>query len=191
MNFLEERIINDGVVKAGNILKVDSFLNHKIDIELLRNMALEWQKRYNGSKITKILTIEASGIALATMTANLLNVPLVFAKKAKTANISDNLYKATVKSYTHNKTNTIVVEKDYINKDDCVLVIDDFLANGEALTGLFEILHQASSTIVGAGIAIEKGFQDGGKKLREMGYRIESLAIIDKMDASSGKIYFR
>lgn len=191
MNFLENKILEFGTVKEGNVLKVDSFLNHQIDIELLRKMAHEWQRRYNGTKITKVLTIEASGIAIATMVASTLNVPLVFAKKSKTSNLSDDLYFSNVKSYTHNTVNTVFVDKKYLSSLDHILIIDDFLAHGEALSGLIDLVNQAGATLAGAGIAIEKGFQDGGKKLREKGYRIESLAIIESMDDKSGEICFK
>ncbi len=191
MNFLEKKISECGEIKPGNVLKVDSFLNHQIDIAVVREMALEWQRRYNGSKITKILTIEASGIALATMMAIILNVPLVFAKKSKTSNLDDNVYSSKVKSYTHNTTNMVVVSKKYLSSDDYILIIDDFLAHGEALMGLIDLVNQAGATVVGAGIAIEKGFQNGGKSIREKGYRIESLAIIESMDSDTGKVIFK
>lgn len=191
MNFLEKKIIECGEVKPGNVLKVDSFLNHQIDISIVREMALEWQRRYNGTKITKILTIEASGIALATMVASVLNVPLVFAKKSKTSNLDDNVYSSQVKSYTHNTTSLVVVSKKYLSSDDYILIIDDFLAHGEALSGLINLVHQSNAHFVGAGIAIEKGFQDGGKIIRSQGYRVESLAIVDSMNGETGEIKFR
>lgn len=191
MNFLETRIQTDGVVKAGNVLKVDSFLNHQIDISLIREMAYEWQRRFNGKKITKILTIEASGIALASIVAGIYNVPLLFAKKSKTINLDGELYHAEVESFTHKTTSNIVVSKKFLTSDDYVLIIDDFLANGCALKGLISLCDQAGAIVSGIGIAIEKGFQDGGKLIRDLGYQLESLAIIEAMDDKTGKITFR
>lgn len=191
MNFLEARISQDGIVKEGNVLKVDSFLNHQIDISLVREMAYEWQKRFNGKKITKVLTIEASGIGLAAIVASIYNVPLLFAKKSKTLNLDGDLYQASVESFTHKTTSNIVVSKKFLNEDDYVLIIDDFLANGCALQGLISLCNQAKAHVQGIGIAIEKGFQDGGKIIRDLGYQLESLAIIDSMDAKTGTIKFR
>lgn len=191
MNCLEERILKDGVVKKGNVLKVDSFLNHQIDIKLLNEMAKEWVKRFEGKKIDKILTIEASGIGVACIAAQHFNVPVVFAKKAKSINLDGGMYRAEVESFAHKVTNNVIVSKKYLTADDHVLIIDDFLANGCALQGLIEIAKYAGATIEGIGIAIEKGFQGGGALIREMGYQLESLAIIDSMDEETGKITFR
>ncbi|MBR5516578.1 MAG: xanthine phosphoribosyltransferase [Firmicutes bacterium] len=191
MNCLKERILKDGIVKKGNVLKVDSFLNHQIDIGLLNEMAKEWKRRFEGKKINKILTIEASGIGIACIVAQHLNVPLVFAKKAKSINLDGSMYIAEVESYTHQTVNKVVVSKKYLSEEDHILIIDDFLANGCALQGLIEIAKYAGATIEGIGIAIEKGFQGGGKVIREMGYQLESLAIVDSMDAETGKISFR
>ena len=191
MNCLEERILKDGVVKKGNVLKVDGFLNHQIDIKLLNEMAKEWVKRFEGKKIDKILTIEASGIGVACIAAQHFNVPVVFAKKAKSINLDGGMYRAEVESFTHKVTNNVIVSKKYLTADDHVLIIDDFLANGCALQGLIEIAKYAGATIEGIGIAIEKGFQGGGALIREMGYQLESLAIIDSMDEETGKITFR
>lgn len=191
MNCLEERILKDGVVKKGNVLKVDGFLNHQIDINLLNEMAKEWVKRFEGKKINKILTIEASGIGVACIAAQHFNVPVVFAKKAKSINLDGGMYRAEVESFTHKVTNNVIVSKKYLTADDHVLIIDDFLANGCALQGLIEIAKYAGATIEGIGIAVEKGFQGGGALIREMGYQLESLAIIDSMDEETGKITFR
>ena len=191
MNCLEERILKDGVVKKGNVLKVDGFLNHQIDIKLLNEMAKEWVKRFEGKKIDKILTIEASGIGVACIAAQHFNVPVVFAKKAKSINLDGGMYRAEVESFAHKVTNNVIVSKKYLTADDHVLIIDDFLANGCALQGLIEIAKYAGATIEGIGIAVEKGFQGGGALIREMGYQLESLAIIDSMDEETGKITFR
>ena len=191
MELLEKRIAEDGVIKEGNILKVDSFINHQIDIKLLYEMAMEWKRRFGDKKVTKVLTIEASGIAMATMLAYVYDVPLLFAKKSKTLNLSGDLYSSSVDSFTHKTTSTVVVEKKFLNSSDHVLICDDFLANGCALKGLTDICSQANATVEGIGIVIEKGFQDGGKLIRDMGYQLESLAIIDYMDYKSQKIIFR
>ena len=191
MNFLEERIIQDGIIKPGNVLKVDSFLNHQIDINLMDEMGKEFKKRFEGENITKILTIEASGIGIACMTARFFNVPVVFAKKTQTVVQDDDKYISDVRSYTHQCTNHVFVTKKYINKDDKILIIDDFLAHGQAALGLIDIINQAGAELKGVGIAIEKGFQDGGKTLREKGVHLESLAIVEKMDVETGKIEFR
>ncbi len=191
MKLLEERILKDGVIKEGNILKVDSFINHQIDTSLLHDMCNEWKESFKGKRVTKVLTIEASGIAMGTMLAYSYNVPLVFAKKTKTLNLDGDLYQASVDSFTHKTTNTVVVSKKFLNKDDHVIIVDDFLANGCALRGLIEICNQAGAKVEGIGIVIEKGFQDGGRSIREMGYQLESLAIIDYMDYKTGKIIFR
>lgn len=191
MNFLEERIVNDGIVKEGNVLKVDSFLNHQMDIELFNRMGEEFKKRFSGKPINKILTIEASGIGIACVVAMHFGVPVVFAKKSKSINIEGDMYIAEVESFTHKCRNQVIVSKKFIGKDDHVLIIDDFLANGCALQGLISIVNQAGGTVEGIGIAIEKGFQVGGHLIRNLGYHLESLAIVDAMDASTGNITFR
>ena len=191
MKILKERIQQDGIVKKGNVLKVDSFLNHQIDVTLLNEMAKEWVKRFEGKKINKILTIEASGIGIACIAAQHFNVPVVFAKKAKSINLDGDMYVAEVESFTHQITNKVIVSKKYLNEDDHVLIIDDFLANGCALQGLIEIAKYAGATIEGIGIAIEKGFQDGGALIRDMGYQLESLAIVESMNLETGEILFR
>ena len=191
MNFLEERIQRDGIVKEGNVLKVDSFLNHQMDIDLFDKMGEEFKRRFSDRNINKILTIEASGIGIACIVAKHFGVPVVFAKKSQSINIEGEVYIAQVESFTHKKTNTVIVSKKYINKNDRVLIIDDFLANGCALQGLISIVNEAGATIEGIGIAIEKGFQPGGQTIRNLGYRLESLAIVDSMDAETGKIFFR
>ena len=191
MNFLEERIICDGVVREGNILKVDSFLNHQMDAALLDEIGKEFFKRFKDLGITKILTLEASGIAIAYSAARCFNVPFVFAKKSKSANIDDNVYAADVVSFTHKCTNKVIVSKSYINANDRILIIDDFLANGEALKGLITITELAGATVEGIGIAVEKGFQSGGDAIRRLGYRLESLAIVEAMDVQTGQIIFR
>ena len=191
MNFLEERILKNGVIKKGNVLKVDSFLNHQMDVELLDKIGKEFYKRFSNIHISRILTIEASGIALAYATARYFKVPVVFAKKSKSVNLGDDVYIAEVESFTHKCTNNVIVSKKYINKDDSVLIIDDFLANGCALKGLISIVESAGAYVNGIGIAIEKGFQPGGKNIRESGYKLESLAIVDGMCQESGEIIFR
>lgn len=191
MNFLEERIVKDGIVREGNVLKVDSFLNHQIDVPLLEQIGAEFKKRFTGKKITKILTIEASGIGIACIVARYFNVPVLFAKKTQSVNIDGDKYCADVYSFTHKCTNHIFVSKKYINKGEKILIIDDFLANGAALLGLTEICRQAEAEVSGIGIAIEKGFQDGGKIIREKGFQLESIAIVDAMDPETGKITFR
>lgn len=191
MNFLEERIARDGVVKEGNVLKVDSFLNHQMDIKLLDKMGEEYKKRFADKYINKILTIEASGIGIASIVAIHFGVPVVFAKKAKSINLDGEMYIAEVESFTHKTTNQVIVSKKFLSKDDHVLIIDDFLANGCALQGLIQIVNQAGGTIEGIGIAIEKGFQPGGRIIRNLGYQLESLAIVESMDASTGSIVFR
>lgn len=189
MELLKQRILRDGKLKPGGIVKVDSFLNHQIDPELVYEMALELKRRYSGEGINKVLTIEASGIALGIMAAHVFSCPLVFAKKSKTRNISDELYSVEVESYTHGNTNTVVVSKEYLNKEDRVLIVDDFLATGAALVGLKALVEQAGAKVVGAGIAIEKAFQPGGAQLREAGMRVESLARIASID-ENGSISF-
>lgn len=192
MELLEQRIIKDGVVKKGNVLKVDSFLNHQIDIELYSEIGAEFARLYKDSDVTKILTIEASGIGIACVTAQSFNnVPVVFAKKNKTTNISDDVYSSKVVSFTHGREYEIVVSKSYIKPEDRILIIDDFLANGKALEGLIKIINQAGATVVGAGIVIEKGFQPGGENLRKQGVRVESLAIVESMNDETGEIVFR
>ena len=191
MKILKERIQQDGIVKKGNVLKVDSFLNHQIDVTLLNEMAKEWLKRFEGKNINKILTIEASGIGIACIVAQHFNVPVVFAKKAKSINLDGDMYVAEVESFTHQITNKVIVSKKYLNEDDHVLIIDDFLANGCALQGLIEIAKYAGATVEGIGIAIEKGFQDGGALIRDMGYQLESLAIVESMNSETGEIVFR
>ena len=191
MNFLEERIVKDGIVKEGNILKVDSFLNHQMDTELFRRMGEEFKKRFDGKPINKILTIEASGIGIACVAAMSFNVPVVFAKKSKSVNIDGDMYVTEVESFTHKNKTQVIVSKKFLSADDHVLIIDDFLANGCALQGLISICHDAGATVEGIGIAIEKGFQPGGQIIRNLGYQLESLAIVDGMDASTGSITFR
>lgn len=191
MNFLEERIAKDGIVKEGNVLKVDSFLNHQMDINLFNMMGDEWKKRFEGKEINKILTIEASGIGMACVAAQKFNVPVVFAKKSKSINIEGEVYKAEVESFTHKNVNQVIVSKKFLNEGDHVLIIDDFLANGCALQGLISIVNQAGGTVEGIGIAIEKGFQVGGQIIRNLGYQLESLAIVEGMNAETGEVFFR
>ena len=191
MNFLEERILRDGVVKPGNVLKVDSFMNHQLDVGLLEQIGAEFKRRFDGLPITKVLTIESSGIAMAYPVAKAFGVPLVFAKKAKSVNLDGDMYVAEVESFTHKKRNTVIVSKKYLSPSDHVLIIDDFLANGCALQGLISIVDEAEATVEGCGIVIEKGFQEGGHRIRNLGYRLESLAIVDAMDAETGSITFR
>lgn len=191
MNFLEERIQKDGIVKEGNVLKVDSFLNHQMDISLFKLMGEEWKKRFSDTNINKILTIEASGIGIACVVADYFNVPVVFAKKSKSINIEGEMYIAEVESFTHRCKNQVIVSKKFLGPDDHVLIIDDFLANGCALQGLISIVSQAGASVEGIGIAIEKGFQSGGRVIRNLGYHLESLAIVEGMDAKTGKITFR
>lgn len=191
MNCLEERILKDGVVKEGNVLKVDSFLNHQMDIELFNEMGAEWKKRFEGKQINKILTIEASGIGIACVTAQHFGVPVVFAKKAKSINLEGEMYVAEVESFTHKCKNQVIVAKKFLGPDDHVLIIDDFLANGCALQGLIQIVQSAGATVEGIGIAIEKGFQAGGRMIRNLGFQLESLAIVEEMDWEKGTITFR
>ena len=191
MNFLEEKIMKDGMVKEGNVLKVDSFLNHQMDIQLFNEMGKEWKKRFEGKKINKILTIEASGIGIACIAAQHFDVPVVFAKKAKSINLEGDMYTAEVESFTHKNKNQVIVAKKFLNEDDHVLLIDDFLANGCALQGLIQIVQSAGATVEGIGIAIEKGFQSGGTIIRNLGYQLESLAIVDEMNWETGEIKFR
>ncbi len=191
MNFLEERIIKDGIVKEGNVLKVDSFLNHQMDIGLFDQMGEEFKKRFAGKNINKILTIEASGIGIACVVARHFNVPVVFAKKSHSINLDGDMYVAEVESFTHKNKNNVIVSKKFLNSDDHVLIIDDFLANGCALQGLISIVDDAGATVEGIGIVIEKGFQVGGRLIRNLGYHLESLAIVDGMDHTTGEIFFR
>jgi xanthine phosphoribosyltransferase len=191
MNFLEERILKDGVVKEGNVLKVDSFLNHQMDVRLLDQIGEEFYKRFSDTPITKVLTIETSGVAIAYAVARCFDVPMVFAKKSKSINIEGDVYTTEVESFTHKKKNTVIVSKKFLNSDDNILIIDDFLANGCALQGLISITEMAGAKVAGIGIAIEKGFQHGGTMIRNFGYRLESLAIVDGMDAETKTINFR
>lgn len=191
MNFLEERIQKDGIVKEGNVLKVDSFLNHQMDIKLFKQMGEEWKKRFADANINKILTIEASGIGIACIASEYFDAPVVFAKKSKSINIEGDMYIAEVESFTHKCKNQVIVSRNFLSPDDHILIIDDFLANGCALQGLISIVLQAGATLEGIGIAIEKGFQSGGRVIRNLGYHLESLAIVESMDAKTGKITFR
>ncbi len=191
MELLEQRIRKDGLVKEGNVLKVDSFLNHQIDIGLLNEIGKEFKRIFAGEKITKILTVEASGIAIATIVAQYFDVPVVFAKKTLTINLDGSMYTTKIESFTHKRTYDVIVSKKYLGPEDRVLVIDDFLANGCAVTGLIDIIEEAGASLAGVGIIIEKATQDGGKRLRERGVRVESLAIIEDMDPATGEITFR
>ena len=191
MNFLEERIASDGIVKEGNVLKVDSFLNHQMDIRLFDEIGAEFKRRFADAGINKILTIEASGIGIACIAARHFDVPVVFAKKSKSINIEGEVYVAEVESFTHKCKNNVIVSKKFLNPEDRVLIIDDFLANGCALQGLISIVHESGATVEGIGIAIEKGFQPGGRIIRNLGYHLESLAIVDSMNAEDGTISFR
>ena len=190
MNRLEERIAKDGIVREGNVLKVDSFLNHQIDIQLLDWIGAEFKRRFAGVEVNKILTIEASGIGIACMTARHFGVPVLFAKKSPTINVDEDKYFSEVASFTHQCINHVFVSRRYLSPDDKVLIIDDFLAHGEAVNGLTDLVLQAGAQVAGIGIAIEKGFQDGGRLIREKGYQVESLAIVDAMDAKNGTITF-
>ena len=191
MNFLEERIARDGVVKEGNVLKVDSFLNHQMDIELFNQMGAEFKRRFKDEEINKILTIEASGIGIACIAAQHFGVPVVFAKKSKSINLEGEMYPAEVESFTHKNKHQIIVSRKFLGKEDKVLIIDDFLANGCALQGLIKIVDEAGASVAGIGIAVEKGFQHGGTIIRNLGYHLESLAIVDEMNCETGEIKFR
>ena len=191
MNFLEERILKEGLVKEGNVLKVDTFLNHQMDVELLDEIGREFHRRFSDVEITKVLTIEASGIAIAYAVARCFGVPMVFAKKAKSVNIDGDMYTAEVESFTHKNKNQVIVSKKVLSADDKILIVDDFLANGCALQGLISIAESAGASVAGIGIAIEKGFQYGGRSIRNLGYRLESLAIVDSMDAETHTVVFR
>jgi len=191
MNFLEERIVKDGKVKPNNVLKVDSFLNHQMDISLMEEIGREFHRRFADKKVTKVLTIEASGIGIACFVAKEFGVPMVFAKKSHSINIDSDVYVAEVESFTHKNKNNVIVSKQFLNEGDRVLIIDDFLANGCALQGLMSIVSSAGASVEGIGIVIEKGFQIGGQIIRNLGVQLESLAIIDAMDAETGNITFR
>lgn len=191
MKELKDRIRRDGIIKAGDVLKVDSFLNHQMDIRLFEAIGQEFKRRFADVKVNKILTIEASGIGIACVVAQSFGVPVVFAKKTQTKNIAGEVYTTKVESFTHGRVYDIIVSKEFLGKEDKVLLIDDFLANGKALEGLARLVQDAGAQLVGAGIVIEKGFQVGGKTLRQKGIRIESLAIVDSMDEATGEIVFR
>lgn len=191
MNFLEERILKDGIIKEGNVLKVDSFLNHQMDIDLFNEIGREFKKRFEGKEINKILTIEASGIGIACIAAQHFHVPVVFAKKSQSINLEGEMLVAEVESFTHKCKNNVIVAKKFLNPEDKVLIIDDFLANGCALQGLIQIVQSAGASVEGIGIVIEKGFQSGGRSIRNLGFQLESLAIIEKMDVEDGSVVFR
>ena len=191
MNFLEEKILSDAIIKPGNILKIDNFLNHQIDIGIIRQIAIELKRRFCGVEINKILTIEASGIAIATMLGHLYDVPVVFAKKSETANSTDNKYVSQAYSFTHKNMNKVFVSKPYLHPTDRVLIVDDFLADGQATHALIDLVHQAGGEVAGIGIAVEKGQQKGGQLLRENGYHLESIAIIEEMNYETQTIRFR
>lgn len=191
MELLQERIRKDGVIKSGNVLKVDSFLNHQMDIELINEIGKEFKRIFAECPINKILTIEASGIGIACLTAQYFNVPVVFAKKTQSINIDGAVYSAKIESFTHKKTYDVIVSKKFISPEDRILIIDDFLANGCALAGLIDIVKSAGASVEGIGIVIEKGFQNGGEMIRNMGIRLESLAIVENMNAENSTIEFR
>ena len=191
MNFLEERIVKDGTVKSGNVLKVDSFLNHQMDIALMEQIGREFKRRFGHKRVDKVLTIEASGIGIAVFVAREFGVPMVFAKKSKSINIDGDVYAAEVESFTHKNKNQVIVSRQFLREGEHVLLIDDFLANGCAIQGLISIAESAGAIVEGCGIVIEKGFQSGGRTIQSMGYHLESLAIIDAMDAGTGAITFR
>lgn len=192
LKLLEDRIVKDGIVKPGNVLKVDSFLNHQMDISLFNDMGKEFKRLFNDTPINKILTIEASGIGIACIAAQYFdNVPVVFAKKSQTVNIDGEVYSTKIESFTHKRVYDVIISKKYLSSKDHVLIIDDFLANGCALNGLLDIAQKAGATVEGVGIAVEKGFQRGGELIRQKGIRVESLAIIESMDADSGNIVFK
>lgn len=191
MKLLEDRIRKDGIIREGNVLKVDSFINHQMDIKLFEEMAKEWKRLFADKKINKILTIEASGIGIAAIVAREFNVPVVFAKKSKSINLDDNNFSTKIQSFTHSKIYDVIVSKKFLSPEDHILIIDDFLANGCALLGLTDLVESAGATVEGIGIAIEKGFQQGGKIIREKGYQLESLAIVESMNAADNTITFR
>lgn len=191
MKLLEDRIRKDGIIREGNVLKVDSFINHQMDIKLFEEMAKEWKRLFADKKINKILTIEASGIGIAAIVAREFNVPVVFAKKSKSINLDDNNFSTKIQSFTHSKIYDVIVSKKFLSPEDHILIIDDFLANGCALLGLTDLVESAGATVEGIGIAIEKGFQQGGKIIREKGYQLESLAIVESMNTADNTITFR
>ena len=191
MKLLEERIRKDGTVKAGNVLKVDSFLNHQMDIDLFNEMGKEWARLFADCNITKILTVEASGIGIACVAAQHFHVPVVFAKKSQSVNIDGEVYSTKIESFTHKRVYDVIVSKKFLHPEDHILIIDDFLANGCALEGLIDIVNKAGATVEGVGIAVEKGFQKGGDLIRSKGIRVESLAIVESMDDKTGEITFR
>lgn len=191
MNFVEERIRKDGCVKSGDVLKMDAFLNHQIDMALVDEIAEEFVRRFEGSPITRVLTIETSGIAIACAVARLLRVPMVFAKKTRSVKLDGDAYVAEFLSFNHKNIKTVVVSKKYLSKDDKVLIIDDIMANGCAMQGLISIVEDAEAEVVGCGVVIEKHFQEGADRIRNLGYRLESLAVIESMDAETGEIAFR
>ena len=191
MKALEERIRRDGVVKAGNVLKVDSFLNHQMDIDLFNEMGKEWARLFADRPITKILTVEASGIGIACVAAQHFHVPVVFAKKSQSVNIDGEVYSTKIESFTHKRVYDVIVSKKFLHPEDHILIIDDFLANGCALEGLIDIVNKAGASVEGVGIAVEKGFQKGGDLIRSKGIRVESLAIVESMDDKTGEIVFR
>lgn len=191
MKLLEDRIRKDGIIREGNVLKVDSFINHQMDIKLFEEMAKEWKRLFADKKINKILTIEASGIGIAAIVAREFDVPVVFAKKSKSINLDDNNFSTKIQSFTHSKIYDVIVSKKFLSPEDHILIIDDFLANGCALLGLTNLVESAGATVEGIGIAIEKSFQQGGKIIREKGYQLESLAIVESMNAADNTITFR
>ena len=191
MNFLQQRILNEGIVKSGGVLKVDSFLNHQLDLELIDRIGKEFHARFADKPITKVMTIESSGIAIACSVAREFGVPVVVAKKSKSVNIDGEAYTAEVESYTHKRTMQVVVAHKFLSAEDHILLVDDFMANGCAMQGLISIVESAEATVEGLGVVIEKGFQDGGWRLRNLGYRVESLAIIESMNSKTGEIIFR
>lgn len=190
MKLLEDRIRKDGIVTPGNVLKVDSFLNHQMDVKLFGAMADEWKRLFADAGVNKILTIEASGIGIASIVADRFDVPMVYAKRAVNVDIHGDVYETQVESFSQKRVYDVIVSKKFLNPEDRVLIIDDFLANGCAVTGMVELVHEAGATVVGVGVAIEKGFNIGGKLLRESGIRVESLAIVDGMNAETGEIFF-
>lgn len=190
MNFLEEKILKDGVIKQGNVLKIDNFLNHQIDVNIIRQIASELKRRFRDAEVNKILTIEASGIAIATMLGNLYDVPVVFAKKGETVNSTDDKYISQAYSFTHKQMNNVFVSQPYLQPTDKVLIVDDFLADGQAALALIDIVHQAGAQVTGIGMAVEKGQQKGGRILRNEGFHVESIAIIEEMNYEEQSIRF-
>ena len=191
MQLLKDRIRKDGKIKEGNVLKVDSFLNHQMDVKLFQEIGKEFKRRFEGEEITKILTIEASGIGIACVAAEVFDVPVVFAKKTQTKNIAGDVYTTKVESFTHGRVYDIIVSREFLGKGDKVLLIDDLLANGKALEGLAELVKKSGAELVGAGVVIEKGFQVGGDIIRSKGIHLESLAIVESMDEKTGEVVFR